>query len=77
MTASSNPQEHTGFIVRLIGPVIDVRFDDRKLPRLLTALTIPIEDRVITVEVLEHVDERTVRGVAMESAEGLRREMVV
>ena len=77
MTAPSNTQEHTGFIVRLIGPVIDVRFDDRKLPRLLTALTIPIEDRVITVEVLEHLDERTVRGVAMESAEGLRREMVV
>jgi F-type H+-transporting ATPase subunit beta len=77
MTASSNTQEHTGFIVRLIGPVIDVRFDDRKLPRLLTALTIPLEDRVITVEVLEHIDEKTVRGVAMESAEGLRREMVV
>jgi len=77
MTASSNTQEHTGFIVRLIGPVIDVRFDDRKLPRLLTALTIPVEDRVITVEVLEHIDEKTVRGVAMESAEGLRREMVV
>ena len=77
MTAPSNMQEHTGFIVRLIGPVIDVRFDDRKLPRLLTALTIPVEDRVITVEVLEHIDERTVRGVAMESAEGLRREMVV
>ncbi len=77
MTAPSNTQEHTGSIVRLIGPVIDVRFDDRKLPRLLTALTIPMDDRVITVEVLEHLDEKTVRGVAMESAEGLRREMVV
>jgi F-type H+-transporting ATPase subunit beta len=32
---------------------------------------------VITVEVLEHLDERTVRGVAMESAEGLQREMTV
>ncbi len=68
---------HTGTIVRMIGPVIDVRFPDRNLPRLLSALLIPYEEEVITVEVLEHLDERTVRGVAMESAEGLRRDMVV
>jgi len=61
----------------MIGPVIDVRFPDRKLPSLQTALTIPVEDRVITVEVLEHLDERTVRGVSMESASGLRRDMLV
>jgi F-type H+-transporting ATPase subunit beta len=61
----------------MIGPVIDVRFSDRNLPSLQTALTIPVEDRVVTVEVLEHLDERTVRGVAMESAEGLRRDMPV
>lgn len=61
----------------MIGPVIDVRFPDRKLPSLQTALTIPIDGRVITLEVLEHLDERTVRGVAMESAEGLRRDMTV
>jgi F-type H+/Na+-transporting ATPase subunit beta len=77
MNAKTKTKQHTGSIVRLIGPVIDVRFTDRKLPRLQTALTIPIDNRVITVEVLEHLDEKTVRGVAMESAEGLRREMVV
>ena len=32
---------------------------------------------MITVEVLEHIDEQTVRGVAMESAEGLQRDMTV
>lgn len=72
-----NTTQHTGHIVRLIGSVIDVRFNDRKLPKLQTALTIQIEDRVITVEVLEHIDEKTVRGVAMESAEGLRRDLIV
>lgn len=61
----------------MIGPVIDVRFPDRKLPSLQTALTIPVNEKVVTVEVLEHLDERTVRGVAMESAEGLQREMIV
>jgi len=77
MNPSPKPIGHTGKIVRLIGPVIDVRFPDRKLPSLQTALTIPVDDRVITVEVLEHLDERTVRGVAMESASGLRRDMLV
>ena len=76
MNPSPQPKRHTGKIVRMIGPVIDVRFPDRKLPSLQTALSIPVDDKVITVEVLEHLDERTVRGVAMESAEGLRREML-
>lgn len=77
MNEKVQPNLHTGTIARLIGPVIDVRFPDRKLPRLQTALTIPVNNKVITVEVLEHIDERTVRGVAMESAEGLRRDMIV
>ena len=77
MSPSPQPKRHTGRIVRMIGPVIDVRFPDRKLPSLQTALTIPVNDEVVTVEVLEHLDERTVRGVAMESAEGLQREMLV
>jgi F-type H+-transporting ATPase subunit beta len=69
--------KHTGKIIRMIGPVIDVRFPDRKLPSLQTALIIPVNDRVITLEVLEHLDEKTVRGVTMETAEGLRRDMTV
>ncbi|MBW6467192.1 MAG: F0F1 ATP synthase subunit beta [Brevefilum sp.] len=77
MSASSNQSQHTGTIARMIGPVIDVRFKDRKLPSLQTALRIPLNDRVITVEVIEHIDEQTVRGVTMESAEGLRRGMLV
>ena len=77
MNPLPKPKKHVGKIVRLIGPVIDARFPDRKLPSLQTALTIPVEDTVITLEVLEHLDERTVRGVAMESAEGLQRDMPV
>ncbi len=61
----------------MIGPVIDVRFADKKLPRLQTALIIPANDHVVTMEVLEHLDEQTVRGVTMESPEGLRRDMIV
>jgi hypothetical protein len=43
MSASSNQSQHTGTIARMIGPVIDVRFTDRKLPGLQTALTIPLK----------------------------------
>jgi len=76
MNSKMQRAKHPGKIVRIIGSVIDVRFSDRKLPALQTALTIPIDDRVITVEVLEHLDEWRVRGVAMESAEGLQRDML-
>jgi len=76
MNAPIPSTNHTGSIVRMIGPVIDIRFPDRKLPSLQTAIIIPLEDDVITVEVLEHLDEQTVRGVAMESAQGLRRDMI-
>ena len=77
MAPSPIHTQHTGTIVRMIGPVVDIRFPDRRLPSLQTALTIPLNEKVITVEVLEHLDERTVRGVAMESTEGLQREMPV
>ncbi|RQV94596.1 F0F1 ATP synthase subunit beta, partial [bacterium] len=77
MNSQSQAQQHIGRIIRMIGPVIDVRFPDKKLPRLQTALNIPSNDHIVTMEVLEHLDERTVRGVTMESAEGLRRDMEV
>ncbi|MDY6846327.1 MAG: F0F1 ATP synthase subunit beta [Chloroflexota bacterium] len=77
MTPAPQPNQHTGKIIRMVGTVIDVRFPDRKLPSQQTALTIPLDDRIITLEVLEHLDEQTVRGVAMESAEGLSRDMLV
>lgn len=70
-------QPHTGTIVRIIGPVIDVRFADRILPPLQHALNVAVGERTVTIEVLEHLDGRTVRGVAMESAAGLRRRMEV
>jgi len=77
MNSAPLPENHTGKIVRIIGPVIDVRFPDRKLPGLQTALIVPVDEQVITLEVLEHLDERTVRCVSMESAAGLQRDLIV
>ena len=66
-----------GRIVRIIGPVVDVAFEGGELPDLLTALVVHTEQQKVTIEILEHLDRRTVRGIAMESTAGLRRNMTV
>lgn len=66
-----------GTIVRIIGPVIDVSFPSGELPALLSALITHNNQFDVTIEVLEHLDRHTVRGVAMEDTAGLRRYMPV
>jgi F-type H+-transporting ATPase subunit beta len=73
----SNQQPQLGTIVRIIGPVVDVSFANGKLPALLSALIVDNSQHHVTIEVLEHLDRRTVRGIAMESTAGLRRNMTV
>ena len=68
--------EITGTIAQIIGPVVDVAFegDDRLLPPIYTALKIDREDGTECIlEVEQHIGEDTVRCVAMESTDGLRR----
>jgi F-type H+-transporting ATPase subunit beta len=62
-----------GTITRIIGPVIDVRFPIGQLPPVLGALRIegPREGQVM--EVHRHLDETTVRGIALSSTSGLTR----
>lgn len=70
-----------GHIIQIIGPVIDVLFDagdDSKvvLPRIHDALTIARSGQpALVVEVQQHIGENTVRTVAMDSTDGLRRGM--
>ena len=67
-----------GKISQIIGPVVDVQFSAEKLPRIHDALTIErAEGRRMVVEVQQHLGENTVRCVAMESTDGLRRGMEV
>jgi F-type H+-transporting ATPase subunit beta len=72
---TQNPR--LGTIVRIIGPVIDVSFPSGELPALLSALVTQNNQHDVTIEVLEHLDRHTVRGVAMEATAGLRRHMTV
>jgi F-type H+-transporting ATPase subunit beta len=73
----STQEPGLGTIARITGPVVDISFTDRELPPLLNALIVHNEHHCVTVEVLEHLDRHTVRGIAMESTTGLRRNMTV
>lgn len=72
-----------GHISQIIGPVVDVRFDFNgnqyiNLPAIHDALLIiRPEDQDVFLEVQQHIGENTVRTVAMESTDGLRRGMKV
>ncbi|HBX24708.1 MAG TPA: F0F1 ATP synthase subunit beta, partial [Firmicutes bacterium] len=63
-----------GIIVRAVGPVIDVKFENRHLPEILTALQVPLSnDKSLTLEVMQHIGDDVVRSVAMGPTDGLKR----
>ncbi len=62
-----------GKVVQVMGPVVDVRFNEGELPEILNALTIPVEERKLTVEVAQHIGDNTARCIAMASTDGLQR----
>ena len=62
-----------GRIIQVVGVVVDVEFDGKKLPAMYEALTVEHGDRTVTFEVAQHLDERTVRAIAMNSTDGLKR----
>lgn len=68
-----------GHIVQIIGPVIDVAFDKTEdLPQIYDALEITRSDgQKLIVEVEQHIGENTVRTIAMDSTDGLQRNMEV
>lgn len=64
---------HDGAIVQVVGVVVDVEFADRKVPQINTALRIELNEKVLLLEVAQHLSETTVRAVALASTDGLRR----
>lgn len=63
----------TGKIIQIVGVVIDVEFDDKSLPAIYDALEVSRGDQTLTLEVAQHLDERTVRAISMQSTDGLVR----
>ncbi len=67
-----------GVITQVIGPVVDVRFDEGELPPMYTALKVSnqsINDQEwnLVLEVAQHLGENTVRTISMDSTDGLVR----
>ena len=61
-----------GKIVQVIGAVVDVKFDNQ-LPEILTALECDNNGLRVVLEVAQHLGENTVRTIAMDTTEGLKR----
>ncbi|GAA0605247.1 F0F1 ATP synthase subunit beta [Virgibacillus siamensis] len=70
-----------GHVTQVMGPVVDVRFDDDNLPEIYNALTIKAnvdgQDIDLTLEVALHLGDNSVRTIAMTSTDGLQRGMEV
>ena len=66
-----------GYVSQVMGPVVDVRFDNQELPAIYNALTIEKGDKSLTVEVAQHIGDNIVRCIAMASTDGLKRGMAV
>ncbi len=66
------PNKAVGRITQVIGPVVDVHFEDH-LPAILNAMETENHGRRLVLEVAQHLGESTVRSVAMDTSEGLVR----
>ncbi|MEN2465324.1 F0F1 ATP synthase subunit beta [Ornithinibacillus sp. JPR2-1] len=70
-----------GHVTQVMGPVVDVRFDDDKLPEIYNALTVQLDEAngggTLTLEVALHLGDNSVRTIAMASTDGLKRGMEV
>merc|ERR1711907_685823 len=62
----------TGRISQVIGAVVDVQFD-KELPNIMNALEVQDHDIRVVLEVAQHLGENTVRTIAMDATEGLKR----
>jgi F-type H+-transporting ATPase subunit beta len=62
-----------GHVAAIRGPVIDIDFAEGALPRVNDALRIEASSGALIAEVQSHVDERTVRAVALQTTSGLAR----
>src|SRR5260221_4601896 len=76
MAVATKSSVKTGEIVQIIGPVLDVRFEEGELPEIYHALTVERDNgELVIAEVQQHLGNSWVRAVSMQSTDGLRRGM--
>ncbi len=64
---------NTGKIVQVIGPVVDIKFEEGELPKLNDAIEIDNHGARLVVEVAQHMGDNVVKCIAMDSTDGLKR----
>ena len=62
-----------GRVIQVLGPVVDIRFEDNSLPELYNAIEIKLNKETLVVEVAQHIGDDVVRCIAMGPTEGLVR----
>lgn len=65
-----------GKVIQVIGPVVDIRFEEGSLPPVNEAIEIEFDGKKIIVEVMLHQGDNVVRCVAMSATEGLSRNVI-
>ncbi|MCA9355990.1 F0F1 ATP synthase subunit beta [Candidatus Nomurabacteria bacterium] len=62
-----------GKITQILGPVVDVRFENAQLPKIYNALEVKNGDTTLVLEVAQHLGLNEVRAIAMSTTDGLHR----
>ena len=68
-------EKNIGKVVQIIGPVLDIKFENGKLPDLLNAIEIMHDGKRVVCEVAAQAGDDTVRCIAMSSTDGMSRGM--
>ncbi len=70
-------EKNIGKITQIIGAVLDIKFEPNKLPALYNAITIDRMngEKALVVEVAQHLGDDSVRCIAMDTTDGLKRGM--
>ena len=66
-----------GKILQVLGPVVDVQFENGSLPKIYDALTVENGGETQVLEVLKHLGDGAVRCITLATSEGLTRGMEV
>ena len=66
-----------GKIVQVMGPVVDVEFENQYLPEIKDALTTELNGKKVVMEGAQHIGNHTVRCIMLASSDGLCRDMEV
>lgn len=74
-TNEKNRKQTTGRVIQVIGPTVDVRFNEGELPEIYDQIIIKNKNLDISVEVAQHLGNNVVRAVALSSTDGIVRGM--